>query len=635
MFGSLNNSLLIRVGLAMGVITVLAIAGMASAIYVARSTHGEAGAVNLAGSLRMQSYRIAAALETDTQLNQDPANEVNALTLEFEQRLNNPTLSAVISSSNRRSLQQAYLQVKQRWHQSMLPTIRAYLQQIVSPVPDTDLKGTSASFHKLVASFVGDIDRMVRLLEEDAESSIHMLGLMQGISLMLTLLVAVITLYLLYTDVLSPLHDLLNSAERAGRGDFNVRVGQTGNDELGRLGQAFNTMAADLSAMYEALEARVMEKTEALTRRNRSLELLYKASQRLTETPVSETTYQELLDEISGVLGCEAITLCLSDENRQRAYAVAGIGPTPPMCRDERCDICLGDGRTRVLGSSNHGGNDDILSIAVKDEENDYGVLLVTYRQGDAFQAWQTQVLETLGKHIGISIGVARRVTQRRRLALLDERSVIARELHDSLAQSLSYLKIQVTRLYLLREMNTDAKQVDEVMSELKEGLDEAYRQLRELLTTFRLQMDGRGLAAALSETVAEFNTRGKVAFLLNNQLKGTALSVNEEIHLLQIAREALANVLHHSSATQAELNIQSLDDDSILLSVEDNGIGIPSKAERMNHYGLAIMHERANSLNAELTIDNRTEGGTRLSLRFKPNGVTINQPILQEQIVS
>ena len=88
-------------------------------------------------------------------------------------------------------------------------------------------------------------------------------------------------------------------------------------------------------------------------------------------------------------------------------------------------------------------------------------------------------------------------------------------------------------------------------------------------------------------------------------------------------------------NATRAELNIQSLDDDGILLSVEDNGIGIPSKAERTNHYGLAIMHERANSLNAELTITHRTEGGTRVSLRFKPNGITVNQPTLRKQVLS
>lgn len=635
MFGYLNHSLLLRAGLAMGLVTVLAIGGMASAVFVARSTYGEAAAVNQAGSLRMQSYHIAAALEAVRNDRSEPFGGIKMLTTEFEQRLTNPRLSNVVNTTSRNSIREVYQHISDQWQGTILPLLQGYMEHSTGPLADESLDDTRVAFRAVVGGFVADIDNLVRLLEEDAESRIHLLGLFQGISLFLTLAVAIATLYLLYMDVLSPLRDLLNSSERASQGDFSVRVGQTGSDELGRLGQAFNTMATNLSIMYGALETRVMEKTEALTRRNQSLELLYKASKRLSETPISNSTYQELLDEVGGVLGCEAITLCLSEENDQRAYTIAGIGLTPPMCRNDQCGLCLGDGQTRLLCSSEHGGSDDILSIAVKDDENDYGVLLVTHPQGDAFKAWQTQVLETLGNHIGISVGVARRITQRRRLALLDERSVIARELHDSLAQSLSYLKIQVTRLYLLRENNADANQVGEVMNELKRGLDEAYRQLRELLTTFRLQMDGRGLVVALSETVAEFNTRGDVDILLNNQLKGTALSVNEEIHLLQIVREALANVLHHSSATQAELNIQALDDDSILLSLEDNGIGIPIKAERKNHYGLAIMHERANSLHAELSINNRTEGGTRVSLRFKHNSHSANQSILQEQAVS
>jgi two-component system nitrate/nitrite sensor histidine kinase NarX len=304
------------------------------------------------------------------------------------------------------------------------------------------------------------------------------------------------------------------------------------------------------------------------------------------------------------------------------------------MCGNQRCDICLGNGETRILRHIDHGGDDDVLSIAVKDEEHDYGVLLVAHQRGVPFQAWQTQVLETLGKHIGISIGVNRRVTQRRRLALLDERSVIARELHDSLAQSLSYLKIQVTRLKILRENQINGAEVDSVMSELKEGLDGAYRQLRELLTTFRLQMDGRGLGAALTETVAEFNARGKVQITLNNQLKGGSLSVNEEIHLLQIVREALANVLHHSHATHATINIQSLDDEQIKLSVEDNGIGLPGQTERINHYGLAIMQERANSLDSKLMLESDMEGGTRISVVFRPKSAQCKPSSPQQQVV-
>ncbi len=127
--------------------------------------------------------------------------------------------------------------------------------------------------------------------------------------------------------------------------------------------------------------------------------------------------------------------------------------------------------------------------------------------------------METLGKHIGISLDVSRRVTRERRLALFEERSVMARELHDSLAQSLTYLKIQATRLSLLARSGGGSGSMEDALAELKEGLNTAYRQLRELLTTFRLQMDEQGLGPALAKTVDEFNARGKLTVRLDNKL--------------------------------------------------------------------------------------------------------------------
>ena len=195
----------------------------------------------------------------------------------------------------------------------------------------------------------------------------------------------------------------------------------------------------------------------------------------------------------------------------------------------------------------------------------------------------------------------------------------MARELHDSLAQSLTYLKIQATRLSLLTRTGGERSKVDDALGELKEGLDTAYRQLRELLTSFRLQMDGQGLGPALSKTVDEFNARGKVAIRLNNKLEVSPFSVNEEIHVLQLVREALSNVTHHAHATQARVSLVFEDDMVVRVSVEDDGIGIPRKAERSQHYGLAIMHERANSLHGDLRIEPQTNGGTRVCLRFRP----------------
>ena len=632
MFGYLSHSLLLRAGLAMGLITALAVGGMASAVFVARSTHGQAAAVNQAGSLRMQSYHIAAALEAGRNGGSGPFGDVQTLTTEFEQRLASPRLADVVNTTGRKSIQEGYRLIAERWQQAILPLLQGTIEQSREPSAEDSPDETRLAFRAIVGEFVADIDNLVRLLEEDAESRIHMLGLFQGVSLFLTLAVAIATLYLLQIDVLGPLHDLLRAAERAGSGDFTARVGLTGADELGRLGRTFNTMAADLSKMYGALEHRVAEKTRKLMQRNQSLELLYTATQYLTEAPVSEPTYRKLLDDIGRVVEVDGITLCRKDEGENHAHRIARIGPIPPMCRTDNCGLCLGDGQTQMLGTTEHDGIPDILSVAVGDQKNINGALLVGIKPDKELEPWQTQLLETLGKHIGISVDVTHRVTQRRRLALLEERSVMARELHDSLAQSLTYLKIQVARLSMLTRSGAQRGAVDGALGELKEGLDAAYRQLRELLTTFRLQMDGHGLGPALARTVEEFNARGEMDILLDNQLKISPFSVNEEIHVLQIVREALSNVIHHSKATRARVSLGFEDDGLILICVEDNGIGIPQKAERTHHYGQAIMRERASSLQGDLRIEPRDQGGTRVWLRFQPATTRQNRHSPQEE---
>lgn len=616
MLGYLSRSLLLRAGLAMGLITALALSGMTSAVFVARSTHGEAAAVNQAGSLRMHSYRIAAALEAGGNGGSRPYGDLESLATEFEQRLTNPRLKDVVTDTSRRSIQDAYRLIGERWQQDILPLL--FEQGDHAPAGNS-AEEARAAFRSRVGGFVADIDNLVRLLEEDAESRIHMLGLFQGVSLFLTLAVAIATLYLLQVDVLGPLHALLDATERAGRGDFTARVSHTGADELGRLGRTFNKMAADLSKIYGELERRVADKTRKLTQRNQSLELLYRATQCLTEAPIAEPTYRNLLRDIGRVVEADSIALCRKTGEDKCAHLVAHDGPMPPMCETANCSLCLGNGRTRRLDETVESSASGFLSVPVGDQDSSNGVLLLEVKPREELETWQIQLLETLGKHIGISLDVSRRVTEQRRLALLEERSVMARELHDSLAQSLTYLKIQATRLSLLTHLREDSDAVEDALGELKEGLNTAYRQLRELLTTFRLQMDGQGLGPALSKTVEEFNARGDLDIRLDNKLEVSPFSVNEEIHILQLVREALANIIHHSGATQARISLGFQDDAFVRLSVEDNGIGIPQKAERDQHYGLAIMQERANSLHGDLRIERKAQGGTSVRLKFRP----------------
>jgi two-component system nitrate/nitrite sensor histidine kinase NarX len=151
----------------------------------------------------------------------------------------------------------------------------------------------------------------------------------------------------------------------------------------------------------------------------------------------------------------------------------------------------------------------------------------------------------------------------------------------------------------------------------LKGGLSNAYRQLRELLTTFRLRIEGRGLAAALEETVREFSGRTGLDIELVNELTGVELTSGEEIHVLQVIREALSNVEHHAQAKQARISLLLEPGNHVRVHVDDDGRGIGEGKARTHHYGLVIMRDRAASLNGTVDVRARAQGGTRVELVF------------------
>ena len=609
-----ERSLLLRLSLAMGAIALLAVAAMLSSVIIAEMTTGNAAAINQAGALRMQSYRLA------TLLQQGAADAEVALALrQFEASLADPRLSQALPRDPAAEPRAALENVAAAWRREMQPILSAWLA-------DADGKAAArARFQQDVDGFVTRIHLLVGLLEQDTEDNIRLLRLIQGISLFLTLGVVFVTMYLMHADVLTPLRDLLVFAERAGRGDLSARVAHQGEDELGRLGRAFNAMAEELSKLYAGLESRVAAKTADLEVSNRSLQLLYDSISRLNEAPGSDGTYRQLLRDIEQATGVDAVTICLNEGVSEKLFipvaTVDGGQHLPELCTLSDCEHCLGDGDTRLrLLTTPRQELLRVLSVPLKDRNEVYGVLLLQCADGRReLVPQQIQLVEALARHIGVSIGAARRATQSRRLALLEERSVIARELHDSLAQSLSYLKIQLTRLQTALARRDPDPAADAVVQELREGLNGAYRQLRELLTTFRLQMDGRGLGPALQDTVAEFSARGVLPIALDNRLSASQLSVNEELSVLQIVREALSNVLHHSRASRAEVTLRCSGDGVVCVSIDDDGIGIDLAAKPMHHYGVIIMNDRAHGLGAQLDIAPGPAGGTRVELRFTP----------------
>ncbi len=610
-----ERSLLLRLGIAMAGITVLALVGMGSSVIIAEMMRGEATAINQSGSLRMQSYWIATRLLA---VEPDAAHYTEGIddaVEEFEERLRSPRLVDALPRARGGRLRNEYERVTKTWTESLKPTLAAYVAASRPGSPNAELLAQRDHLLTMLGSFVQEVDKLVRLLEEDAESKINLLRLLQGFSLFLTFAVAYSTMYLVYRDALTPLKDLLAFADRARRGDFSRRPQYTGEDELGQLGRAFDVMAEDLSKLYADLESRVVEKTADLERTNRSLELLYNVSNKLSQAPVSVATYTDLLRDIEKVIGLGPGSICVAEEPGSKPTPLATTAGSAGLCETSSCTLCMQQDAPQQHVAR---GDAHLLSVPLRDQEGNHGVLLLAIPHDRDPEPWQIQLVEAIGRHIGIAIGTAQRAAQSRRLALFEERSVIARELHDSLAQSLSYLKIQLGRLRSVLPTGTDGS-VDAVMQEMRAGVNDAYRQLRELLTTFRLKMDGRGLQAALEDTVAEFARRGDIPIVSEHKLQGCPLSVNEEIHVLQIVREALSNVLRHAQASRAEVRLACDAQGEVSVTIDDDGVGVDPLAARRHHYGIAIMQERARSLGGEVQLQRREQGGTRVAVHFVP----------------
>ncbi|MCK6388160.1 MAG: histidine kinase [Zoogloea sp.] len=597
-------SVVLRLGVWIAAIASLAMVSILASITVAELSSGEARAINLAGSLRMQSYLIDAVVSS-----RDHAGNLQAVEqafTEFEARYRDPELKSAIPRHAGDPVRTAYDDVGAWWSGRFRP---AAARAISSPP-------NSISLRTDTAEMVTRIDRLVALVEQGLEAKLQWLRLVQGISLVLLLIVGAGAVFQLKVHVIKPLADLLDSAHRVRHGDFGVSVPTREADELGQLGEAFNFMVEDLSRNYAQLEQRVLEKTEELACSNRSLNLLYSTTRRLSERAVTHATLVHTLQDVEQTIGIRSGALCLG-----RSDQLAILGDQIQAAQIERlcCSGCLGcdsdNGRLRTLPQVD-ASLPRAVAVPLFDGSRSHGAMLLEQADGAELAPWQVELLETIGHHIGTALAASRRNEESHRLALLDERSVIARELHDSLAQALSYLKIQVARLQKLLGPQ-QPEPVNEVVGELRDGLSEAYRQLRELLTTFRLRIDGRGLNAAIDDTVQEFRRRSGLAISLDNQLAGPELDPGREIHVLQIIREALSNIERHARATQVRVSLANDGPEHIRVQVEDDGVGFELHSPPVHRYGLVIMRDRAESLAGEIQISPRASGGTRVELRF------------------
>ena len=583
-------------------VSFLAIVSMFTTVFMSDGAQFDAQAVNVAGSLRMQTYRIHSVMQDSP----GDIETINQLVDEFDLTLNTGVLVNQQALWDNGDIAKHHAIVANNWNEQVKPLIQTNLAS-----PSNSNTSSLEVFNKLVE----DIELLVVAYQKYAEINIANIRLVQSLALFSTLILIAIAMMIVHRHIEQPLSKLTSVARQIGQGDFTARAEETGKGELALLARTINKMSGSLYRSKSQLEEQIKRKTRKLTRSNQSLELLFQVSRRLNEVEPGSVDFQPLLNKLADVTGVKDLDLCIMTAQGTGPYEhlMSSEKTIPDKCQQQLCHDCT---EHDSLFPPVNGQMKYQLNIG----DQHYGVLVVSLDEGSILEDWQHQLFAAIAEQVANGLSMKHQNEQRRRIALMNERTVIARELHDSLAQALSYLKIQVTRLQRLQQKESAQEQIDQVIDELKNGLGAAYSELRELLTTFRLKLDGQGIKAALEQTISQLQNRSDdFNFTLNYHVSNIPFTPQEEIHLLQIAREATQNAFYHSQGSNIEIGITSNALSEVILTVKDNGIGIPEDPNKLNHYGLAIMKERSRNLDGELSVKRNDERGTTVMFSFIP----------------
>ena len=601
------HSVIFQILMAMLLIASMALASMGLSVYVTVDTQGDAEAINLAGSLRMQSYRISNLLSRAS--NGDVADPLTQLLREqddFSDKLYRSGILESISQSGNTPLKDSYAKVVDNWQDKMQPVLA------VATAPAVRWDDIRREYNRHLEAYVNDIDAMVMHMQRNTEGKIELLGMTEGVSIIMIFFIMIFFIIKADTNFIEPLRGLVQAAEQVKRGNLDHRTSYKGDNELGLLSQTFNDMTQSLEVQYRTLEEQVAERTERLHKSNQALYFLYKTSREISSSPYDQQLLNIFLSDLKKVIEVDLINICVNPEPNISEYdLITTQTASEGMCFGD-CDDC-----TMASGHAARSLNRNV-SLPLKNRDDEYGFIYVRTRDGAELEPWQYQLLKTVAETLSTAFAFHHTLAQERRVILHEERSTIARELHDSLAQSLSYMKLEVARLKKMIERGFEPEKVESAINDLQEGLNAAYKHLRELLVTFRVKLDAPNLRAALEHAVEEFDAKTSARVTLDYTLGTYVMAPNEDIHVLHILREALNNAVKHAQADRIALRCSRSENGEAVFVVEDNGIGMPRNPEKQHHYGIYTMRERAQRLDGVLTCDRRASGGTRVRLRLK-----------------
>lgn len=588
---------------------------------------GASTAINDAGSLRMQTYRLAYMVG-----NHATERQINNQIKEFEQSLQKVSRTDAINPLLPAQRPQAYDLIQSMlvidWQSNILPK----LQKHTLP--------TNIDLYR----FAGNIDLFVQALENANEENTRWLRRFQMALILMILIAAGVMIKFHYSWIIRPLEALLDGVQTIGRGGFGVAIPTGYIQEFAQVSKGFNQMSAHLKTLYTDLEGLVARQTQDLARQNRDLEMLYQTTRDLHQTHTPTKAAEEFLSRVVPAVSASAGSIRLLDFERKRTDLVASTGLPADVQTAEQCselEACLcghkdkgGEGGRPSENSSGqsacfydardygnlpfvtgHPGFARVSVFPILYKSEELGILTLYFSDGIELGESDDSLLRTLCGQLGVSIANSRFAQERSQLAVLQERNLIAQGLHDSIAQTLTFLNLQVQMLDSAYKAG-EKEQMEENIRFLTDGVQECYDDVRELLLNFRTKISNKDFPEAVTSLLARFEQQTQIEVDTAWRDDGPSLNNDEQLQVIFILQESLSNIRKHAQAHHVVVELDNRHD--FTLRIRDDGVGFDTgRLKNMSeaHVGLGIMQERARRINAVLSVESQPHQGTTVTL--------------------
>jgi len=481
------------------------------------------------------------------------------------------------------------------------------------------------------------LDAIVSAFENRAESKQIRLQWIQMIFLIAAMLLLAWGFATTRHRIVSPLTELGRAVRRMGEGNLDWPIPKMGTDELGELAEAFELMRSELAASRKLLEAQVEQRTRELT-------AAFEFSQEIVAQRELNELMNSLVERARLLMQGQSATLCVLSPDGKTLELVANSGSenvelgliqaidhgialpvvnsgqtvvSKTSCSD--CGFLQIHSPGRCVATPLRTGNHTLGAICVvrSDVEDD--------GETASFDADGQRALSLLANSAAIAITNARLAKADRQkveqAAALTEREQLAANLHDNLAQTLSFTRFQLEQLEenISDGLSNDARAT---LKQIEKANATAYQQVRDsLVGLLKPPPSNVDFLQKLSLIVDNFRSSHDFPVELEIiDLSALELPSVTQAQIIHIVGEALSNIHQHAQAGQAWVRIERVNG-SALYTIEDDGIGFdPKKSGRNDHFGLRIMETRAERVGGEFLISSIPGNGTKISASFPIN---------------